>query len=86
MTSTPNTPPSDFPTEWHMIDAITKVECRQTSEDTYQLRSKTHIVTLNREGFDLYRHGPDAEFDKWLDENHIVSEKRDDLTEDTNHG
>lgn len=68
---------SKWPTEWHTINVITEVEARQTSFDTFQLRSKTHTITLNKEGFDLYRSGPDELFSKWLNENHIKIEPLD---------
>lgn len=67
-----------WPTDWHIINVITGVEARQISMDTFQLKTASHTVTLNQEGFNLYRSGPAEAFDKWLDEHHIVSEMRND--------
>ncbi len=72
MTDTPN-----ISSDWHVIDAITGIEARQISFDTFQIKSSSHILTLNREGFNLYREGPTDAFEKWLDENHIVAEMLD---------
>lgn len=73
LTSTPNTTAeSEYPTDWHMIDDIAKVQCRQVSHDTYQLRTYTHVMTINKEGFDLYR-ADDQAFDEWCTKNKIVA-------------
>lgn len=71
-----------WPTDWHMLDDILKIECRQLSADTYQLRSLSHSITLNSEGFNLYRdHTPQGQviFEDWCNRNQIVSEPRDDV-------
>ena len=47
--------PPEYPTEWHDIDALTETECRQISEQEYELRTPAYTITLNREGFSLYR-------------------------------
>jgi hypothetical protein len=66
-----------YPTEWHMIDDINKIECRQLSDDTYQLKSLSHILTINKEGFNLFRdHSPQGAviWNDWLKRNNIISE------------
>ena len=68
-----------FPTDWHTIDAITGIECRQLTEDTYQLRSPSHSLTVNKEGFDLYRDDTAAGhaiFEDWCHRNNIVAVQR----------
>lgn len=74
LTDGPVTPtPTDD--EWHMINQLTRTECRQMSDDTFQLRTPSHMITINKEGFDLYRLDPIA-FEKWLDDNSIVATPR----------
>ncbi|MFY3742100.1 MAG: hypothetical protein HMLIMOIP_002564 [Candidatus Nitrosomirales archaeon] len=71
-----------FPTPWHMINALLEVECRQLDFDTYELRSPSHTLTLNKEGFNLYRDDStqgQVIFEDWLDRNNIVSVPRDDI-------
>lgn len=51
----PSTVTVTFPTEWHMIDDVLQIQCRQVSEDSYELQSHNQIMTLNAEGFDLFR-------------------------------
>lgn len=86
MTTTPNT----YPTEWHMIDAINNIECRQMSYDSYQLRSRVHTITINKEGLDLFRESMTdtymsgtvgSKWNKYLRDNYhnIKSEPRDDV-------
>ncbi len=85
MISTPNTPPEEgaiYPTEWHLFDAIANVECRQLSDDTFELRSPTHSITVNRVGFDLYRDNTQEgreTFEKWFDEHGLTTTVRDDI-------
>lgn len=85
MTNIPNTPSTSieekpiYPTEWHMLDSLTHVECRQLSDDTYQLRSATHSITINTEGFNIYRESVASKWNRWLEANDIQSIPRDDL-------
>ena len=75
-----------FPTEWHVIDSIAGIECRQTSEETYQLRSSSHIITVNQEGFDLYRDNSDAGraiFEDWCARFAIIAVPRTDVTQNS---
>jgi len=70
---------SEYPTKWHPIDALNGVECRQLSDDTYQLRSPITVITINAEGFALYRdHTFDGQlsFNVWLRDNNIVAYDR----------
>lgn len=64
-----------YPTDWQMYDGMGKEEIRKTSADTYQLRTPEGILTLNQEGFNLYRDDKSA-FLKWADEHHIQIEPR----------
>lgn len=67
--------PEGYYTDWHMVNDLLKVEVRQLSDDTFQLKSPTHSITINREGFDLYRDGSvagQAIFDDWCLRNKIV--------------
>lgn len=65
-----------YPTEWHMIDQLAHEEVRQLSPDTYQLRDKLAIVTLDREGFNLYREANTIQFMRWMSDNNVVIESR----------
>jgi hypothetical protein len=74
---------NSFPSDWHPIDILKGVECRQVSLDTFQLRSASHMLTLNREGFDYYRNGTTRgfqQFEEWMIKHEIVSVPRDDTT------
>jgi hypothetical protein len=67
-----------YPTAWHLIDSLSNIECRQLSFDTYQLKSLTNIITINKEGFDLYRdHTSQGQviFTDWMRRNNITVEK-----------
>lgn len=82
MTDSTELPQAIYPEQWHMFDAIEEIECRRISIDTYQLRSPTHIITLNEEGFELYRDGsPEGvlKFSEWMGENHVIPVRRDDI-------
>jgi hypothetical protein len=70
--------PDDPEYDWHMIDYILKVECRRTADDTYQLRTPSNIVTVNSEGFSLYRTDISA-FEQWLDDHQIAVFSRNDV-------
>lgn len=72
---TPIPTDSEFTDEWHMINQLTRTECRQLSDDTFQLRNASHTLTVNKEGFDLYRSDTPA-FEKWMDDNSIVATPR----------
>lgn len=78
MTSTPSTSSEPiYPTEWHTIDSVAGVDCRQLSLDTYQLKSEDHTVTLNKEGFSLSRdNSPQGRviFHDWCARNKIEPE------------
>jgi hypothetical protein len=47
-----------------MADDVNKIECRQLSEDTFQLRSYFTLFTVNREGFNIWRESRDL-FEQW---------------------
>ena len=66
---------SDFPSEWHMIDAVHQVEVKQLDSDTFVLRSPTHEVAVTAEGFNLYRTSG-KDFETWMDENLVESVER----------
>lgn len=73
---------NEYPTQWHLIDSESDIECRQVSPALYQLRSATHFLVLSKEGFDLYRdNSPQGQaiYEDWCDRNHIVSTLRTDL-------
>jgi len=68
-----------YSTEWHLLDAEEKVECRQLSLDTYELRSPTHLITLSHEGFALYLDNSEAGkiiFQDWCQRHNVMSELR----------
>lgn len=71
-----------YPTEWHTIDSLSNIECRQLTDDTYQLRSPTYDIIVNSEGFELYRQNKDhtlgyTVFENWYEEhyNHPIYRK-----------
>lgn len=68
-----NSSESIYPTDWHLMDVIAGIECRQLSDDTYELRSATTSLTLNKEGFEIFRRGNVAEWRQWLRDNNIVT-------------
>lgn len=65
---------SKYPTEWHSIDETNYILCRQTSDDTYQLKDSHNGITLNTEGFNLWRSNL-AAFIKWRDETGVEPER-----------
>ncbi len=81
MPDTSSQPSMSYPTKWHVINDPIGLECRQISVDTYELRTATHVVRVNKEGFDLYRES-DVLFDKWLKDNNIPIQERHDLDGD----
>lgn len=46
----------DIGHDWHLIDVNRDMQCRQLSNDKFQLANKTHYVTVDKNTFD-----------KWLD-------------------
>lgn len=84
MTNTTNsTSDEGYPTEWKLIDFLPDhvdsngIECRQTSDDTFQLRSDTHVLTISKEGFNLFRDADNSEkWNKWLYDNKVKSTPR----------
>jgi hypothetical protein len=76
----------EYPTEWRLLDEHFNIECRQLSLDTYQLRNELSVLTVNKEGFNLYRDGSfqgAIVFNDWLKRNNINIEPRDDVAEGT---
>lgn len=69
---------SSFPTDWHFIDVIMGVECRQVTLDTYQLRTSSESVTVDSTGFKAYRTSQEA-FEQWMNNNNIQVLVREDL-------
>jgi hypothetical protein len=51
--------------EWHPFDCLKGIDARQVSDDDFQIRTESSIMTLRKEGFDLYCAGDMAEFDNW---------------------
>lgn len=78
MTSIVNTSDRDpiHPTPWRDLDIVQGVEVRQTSDDTWQLRTLKHYVTLNREAFDYYLDGDMELFGEWMHKNKIEYQVR----------
>lgn len=75
----------EYPTDWHPFNYADSIECRQVSFDTYQLRSKLYVLTLDTEGFNLYRDGtPQGQviFEDWRKRNQIEPVRRDDVDAD----
>lgn len=54
-----------YPTPWRMFDSVVRIECRQLSDDTYELRSLTHTLVVTKEAFDLYRSEGEL-FSQWM--------------------
>jgi hypothetical protein len=81
LTNTANITHEDapFPTEWHDIDVLAGTECRQLTENTFELRSFSHTIVVDREGFDLYREdstGHAIQFEEWCKAHNIVAMER----------
>ncbi len=68
-----------FPTVWRDVDQEYGWQVRQTSLDTWQLRSRTHVVTIDTEGFNLFRSGNEAVWEKYLTDNSITPVHRADF-------
>lgn len=82
MTQTSEELHESLPTKWRPIDAVTGVEVRQTTEDTYELRSAVYFLILNKEGFDLYRDFTEAGqaiFEDWCFRHNVVAQPRTDI-------
>jgi hypothetical protein len=65
-----------YPGAWRDANYLLGTQVRQISFDTYQLRSASHQITINHEGFDLYRDGSPAGqtiFEDWCSRNNIVA-------------
>lgn len=83
MISIPSTPPEGaiYPTDWHSINVLANTEVRQLSEDTFELRSASHTVVLNKVAFNLYRDGSEAGnaiFDNYCERNGLHAVPRTD--------
>jgi hypothetical protein len=82
LTSIPSTGPDDFtvyPSEWHTWDYHLGIEVRHLEPDKYQLKSKTHLLTISKEGFDLYRDRTESGrviFDDWCIRHGILATLR----------
>jgi hypothetical protein len=63
--------PSDE--DWHTIDSTSDTECRRIGKYEYQLRNKYFMVTIDKEGFDVYREQDSDVFADWLKDHNIVS-------------
>lgn len=68
---------AEFPTDWHMANALTNVEVRQLSEDTYELRSASYTMKVDATGFNLFRHDTLA-FEAYVDAHNIATVARTD--------
>lgn len=78
----PDSDKAVYPTEWVAFNDTT--EYRGLTADTFEIRSPTHFLVLNREGFKLYveRDGTvyaNLIFEDWLARHNIVPTVRDDL-------
>jgi hypothetical protein len=71
--------PDDPEPTWRLLDALSDIEIRQISLDTYEMRSPTHHIMINQEGFDLFRSNDSAKWNRWLKDHNIVSVPRDDI-------
>jgi hypothetical protein len=72
--NTPNTTEGNdnvYPDDWHVIDHLAGISCRQTSNDTYQLTNGLTMYTVNKEGFDVFRENHPTVFYAWLKEHKI---------------
>jgi hypothetical protein len=70
--------PEELPSDWRILNELNGIEVRQISLDTYQMRNKYDVVTVNREGFNLYREHNYASFAEWMRVNNVESVARDD--------
>jgi hypothetical protein len=68
----------ELPGSWIELDKSLGHEYRQISLDTFEIRSKTHVIMVNQEGMDLYRKSWDS-FAEWLVKNDIKNKQREDL-------
>lgn len=87
MTNTPSTSTEEpiYPTEWRRMDIFDVTEVRQTSDDTYQIRTPYKVITINSEGFRLYRNCLAIQdfnaFDVWVKEHGAIVTPRKDFDE-----
>ena len=74
----PTSGESSYPTEWLIHDPISEIDYRKLSEDTIQLRSPTHFLTVSVEGYSYFR--TDArKWSKYLKDNNINPVPRSDI-------
>jgi hypothetical protein len=73
-------------TGWAVVNsnASNPIEYRRLTLDTYQLRSVSHIITIPKEGFDIFKASITDDrykeiWNGWLLDNDIDSVPRDDL-------
>lgn len=78
MTDIPDTKPI-YPSNWRPLDIQANIEVRNLSDDTYQMRSPTHTITIPSEGFNLFREETSEAWNKYLKDNNIKSVPREDL-------
>ena len=88
LTHTPNTQNiPEFPTEWEKVNFKNPVvlencddfEYRQLSDDTYEIRSRTNVIMVNKEGYTLFTDNDNSKaWNEWLRVN-TKSVKRKDL-------
>ncbi len=76
VTVTPTSDDSNY--TWRTIDHLNGIEMRQEGLDTYTLRSATHTVIVNSEGWDAYRQGG-ADWNSWMQRNNVGARVRDDF-------
>lgn len=67
---------SEYPTEWHTVNDLLNVDCRQLTDDTFELRSPSHTIIVDSEGFNLYRTNIDV-FEKWVEDKGITASVRE---------
>jgi len=86
LTNTPSTtPPTDpnddpeklFPGIWEPVKERLGFESRQLTEDTFQIRSKSHEITVTKKGYELFK-TDSPEWQMWLFNNGITSTPRSD--------
>lgn len=65
-----------FSHDWRILDAEKEIECKQISLDTFQLRSSTHVVTVDKEGFQAYISRDRGPWVDWLLKNNVKSVPR----------
>jgi hypothetical protein len=70
-----------YPSNWCDVDP--GIEARRIALDTFELRSETHVMLLDREGFDLYlkqtEKGDCLDFKAWCKNHNVESRQREDI-------